>query len=466
MITIILYALMACRNGLNPTIPPHNSSGTDTSSSDTDSDSSDTDESDSSEDTDNLLPAYVYLLAGQSNMAGLSQVTGLPDSQRISFPPVQIYWSLFPQWSDLSPSSPHSNGYSQFTGPEVSFGHQLQSEFPERQIFLIKHAVSGTNLAEFWYPGDIPSDPNQGEGYVTFIDTVQNGLSSLKEQGFNPEIKGMIWMQGESDACDLGFANSYQSNLLHFISRVREDVDSIEMPFTLGKIACDTFMCPYRDIVRMAQDRVAESEIVIRTIETEDLSRNHNDLWHYTGQSMRVLGIRFAQSLLEISESASPSPAVQLTGQWTFDYVGDYTVGWSFTVLSPITITDVGQLDIESDGLNHGTMVGIWDQNTLSLLQQSWVPAKSTADTSLLGHFRSVGTEPLVLAPGDYIIGLQSFEVDPDKYVHQAEYQLGDGLEYTGYRHAIGSVLQFPDQYGVEDEGGAWFGPNFWYTTN
>ena len=173
--------------------------------------------------------------------------------------------------------------------------------------------------------------------------------------------------------------------------------------------------------------------------------------------------MRFAEALLELPQSPLPTPAVQLTGEWRTDYSGNYTVGWSFQLYSPITITDIGQIDIEYDGLNHDTMVALWNEDTYELVLEGHIPKAASASTSLLGHFRSTAIDPVDIEAGKYIIALQSFANNTDWYVSEAVYSASPAVSHTGYRHAEGSVLSFPWYAGETGETGAWFGPNFWY---
>ncbi len=83
------------------------------------------------------------------------------------------------------------------------------------------------------------------------------------------------------------------------------------------------------------------------------------------------------------------------------------TVGWEFDVLSPITVTGLGWYDQGLDGLPEAHTVGIW--NSGGTLLTSAVVAAGTTDP-LDGLFRTAAlTTPIVLAPGEYIVGGQNF---------------------------------------------------------
>jgi hypothetical protein len=406
----------------------------------------------------------VYLLAGQSNMEGVGQVSALPPSLRVAQDDVWIYWSGVPEWRGLQPSSGYSSGWGEVFGPEVLFGRTLADADPDTQVALIKHSVGGTDLAQFWYPGESSADlSSMGEGYQVFLETVLEGLAELEDAGQKYRIAGMIWMQGESDACYEGYSADYEANMTHFIERVRDDVGAPEMPFVMGLIDC-MGLCPYRSTVRDAQVAVAVDSETVQVIETEDLGMYPEDGWHYQGLGMRVLGTRFAEALLGEELSDLPTAAIRLTGTYSAYYTGYYTVGWSFEVSERLRVTDLGIFDYGDDGLNYSATVGIWDADTSSLLLAEEVPSVLQQGTSYVGGFRTVGIEPHVLEPGRYIIGNTTVSGDPNYYVYDAGYQGSENVSWISGMHAEGSVLELPI-YSSEgtDTVGLWFGPNFLY---
>ena len=53
--------------------------------------------------------------------------------------------------------------------------------------------------------------------------------------------------------------------------------------------------------------------------------------------------------------------AVTTTSDQVFSDTGTWTLGWSFVVNSPISVTALGAFDADGDGLNVAHDVGIWD---------------------------------------------------------------------------------------------------------
>jgi len=93
--------------------------------------------------------------------------------------------------------------------------------------------------------------------------------------------------------------------------------------------------------------------------------------------------------------------AVAFSGFRAFDF-GSYTVGWSFTVNQPTEVSSLGYFDFEGNGLTGAHPVGIWNASG-ALLTSAVLPAGIGAPLSQ--GFRYASIPPLVLAPGNYMIG-------------------------------------------------------------
>lgn len=241
----------------------------------------------------------VYLVGGQSNATGQAYVKNIPASFKIDTR-VRIYYSRFlnkgegsEQWNPLCQASETKNKF----GIELSLGTKLQSLYPKRQIALIKHALSGSNLYQQWNPGNRQKNI-RGEEYINFIKTVKDAIISLKQQGYRPIIKAMVWQQGEADARDIaGMEQSrqYSSNLKNFIEQIRKEFNSENMLFVYGTvipIAASRFTG--RELVRKAQFAVSNnsnSEFSINNallIPADDLQMLYND---YQIQHLKMMYI-------------------------------------------------------------------------------------------------------------------------------------------------------------------------------
>jgi hypothetical protein len=245
---------------------------------------------------------HLYLLGGQSNMAGYGgRNKELPENFEPPFPGVPIFANG--SWGDLRPGLGHE---PEMFGPEVSFGRAIHRATPERNVALVKYAVGGTNLYADWRPRfDAPNAPPPGPQYQGFIQTMIDALRTLPKET-DVVFAGMIWMQGESDSTVEEMARAYHQNLADFIQRIREEVQTPDLPFALGLIAPFPSASHY-DIVRQAQEDVAR--LVPNTIAfpTDDLSKMADELHYDTGGTL-ALGERFAEHLERLPGPADQTP--------------------------------------------------------------------------------------------------------------------------------------------------------------
>jgi len=79
------------------------------------------------------------------------------------------------------------------------------------------------------------------------------------------------------------------------------------------------------------------------------------------------------------------------------------TLGWSFTVDTPVEVTSLGFFDSGLDGLSQPHLVGIWDESQQLL---AWAQIDAGEAATISGFYRYASIEPLVLTSGQtYIIG-------------------------------------------------------------
>lgn len=413
-------------------------------------------ETDSATETPPVEPLQVYILAGQSNMDGYGYYTGLAPSQLVADPRVPLYWSGWGEFRDLQAAS---YGGSVYVGPEVTFGRALaDADVP---VVLVKHAVGGTDLAAYWYPGSTPDAPDAGLGFSVLVDTMEAAALELDAAGEPWEWAGFLWMQGESDALDARMARAYEENLVGLISAVRTVADTPDLPALIGLIARESIWT-YADTVRAAQQAVADADAAVVTVETDDLPRNTLDLAHYDGPSMRVMGQRFARAVVEGADipagDDAPKAAFSVTGGYTtYNFTG--TCGWEFQIEEPISVTDIGgygasYLTISAD-------VGIWDAGG-NLVLRANVPSWYDAPTNWRGSLWYVAVDPVRLDPGSYRIGIVSWTGDADRYLNDAWGTFGDGIGYVGGAYAEGYWLTYPS-VGFASETVNFVGPGFLY---
>ncbi len=263
-------------------------------------------------------PIDVYLIGGQSNATGQGYMANLPEKFSLN-KDVLLFHSAKPHldsgekpntWVPLRQASESPDRF----GPELGFGNRIAELKTDRAIALIKHAHSGTNLFRDWNPGKDAADKDHfGPQYKVFIETVQLGLKELKDQDYEPTIRGMIWQQGESDSKDEETATSYSKNLAQLIARVREQFETPDMLFVYGFVLPPPNAGKARDLVRQGQrdvDQNSGSPLAVKrafVISTDDLSqraddrnsRYPNDHNHFGTAGTLELGRRMAERMIK-----------------------------------------------------------------------------------------------------------------------------------------------------------------------
>ena len=235
--------------------------------------------------------ARVYLLAGQSNMAGAGTYTELKAPYDKHPQAVKIWTKQ--GWQSLGPGiSANTNRF----GPEIAFGHAMHQAYPDDEVYLIKVAAGGTSLFGSWAPLGSANAPKGGPMYRRFITNALAALKDLDESQKAYRIEGMLWMQGESDAHN-GKGDAYEANLTAFIGKVRSEFDQADMPFILGRIIPHFDRPPGNNaLVRAAQQSVAEDLDHVTWFDTDGYDRLNPG--HYNTQGQIQLGKDFARTLL------------------------------------------------------------------------------------------------------------------------------------------------------------------------
>lgn len=254
----------------------------------------------------------LFVLAGQSNMVGYaSNLADLPPALQGQQKKV-LWYDRDGKWRSLAaPTEPLPFSNAKFPsssaiasgvgfGPEISLGTRLQKAL-DRPIALVKYASNGANLTQDWQTA--------GLFYQPLIGRINDSIAGLSARGYDIRVSGFFWLQGESDARDLTWAQDYQANLEDFIGRVRADLHEPSLPFILGLIPLtsdqltDRGYFPYADLVRSAQFKVARSLPNVTVVETLDLTRYRDNL-HLNSRGLILAGDRMASAWLSVPESS------------------------------------------------------------------------------------------------------------------------------------------------------------------
>jgi hypothetical protein len=176
--------------------------------------------------------------------------------------------------------------------------------------------------------------------------------------------------------------------------------------------------------------------------------------------SKSLVGTLFAVALVAWSplQTRADTIAFSVSSSGSIRFGGDTTLGYAFTVSSPISVTSLGLFDFQNDGLAQSHAVTVWTSTGTQLLQVT-IPAGT--GTTLTNGFRYVSTAPFLLVPGTYTIG-GFYAGSTDFSLDGASITGASGLSYGGTRSAIGFTFPSGDAFVVPN---SYFGPNFQFIT-
>lgn len=218
---------------------------------------------------------HVYLLIGQSNMAGRAAVGEDEQGE------IQGSYLLNGQdtWEIASnPLNRHSTirkGLGmQRLGPGYSFARTMLENNEDISIGLVVNAKGGSSIEE-WEKG------------TKFYNEALRRLRAAAETG---TIKGILWHQGESNAEK---PEGYLEKLQKLIADLREDLGMPDLPFIAGQI----------NNAPAINEQIAQlPEAVPATRYARSEGLTCTDRWHFDTRSTLLLGQRYAEQMIALQE--------------------------------------------------------------------------------------------------------------------------------------------------------------------
>ncbi|RYF71974.1 MAG: sialate O-acetylesterase [Cytophagaceae bacterium] len=232
-----------------------------------------------------LTPAnfHLYMLAGQSNMAGrgIVDVTDKTPHPRVWVLNKNNQW--VPATEPLHFDKPAVVG----VGPGLAFGKQLAEEDTSVFIGLIPTAVGGSAI-DAWQPGGYHE---QTKNYP--YDEAIKRVKLAQESG---TLHGILWHQGESDSKP-ELAATYEQKITQLIGRFRQVFNSPAVPVVVGTLG-DFYVeknpagTQVNAILRNVPTRITR----VACVDASGLT-DGGDATHFNAASARELGRRYATAM-------------------------------------------------------------------------------------------------------------------------------------------------------------------------
>ena len=119
-------------------------------------------------------------------------------------------------------------------GPEVSFAHKLKRRDrhlgKENELAVVKVAFSGTSVADDWDP---TGEGKRGACYRALLEEVRAAQSFAEAEGMTVNLRGLVWVQGESDA-NANDAPKYAERLTAMFATLRRDLKTERLPILVS----------------------------------------------------------------------------------------------------------------------------------------------------------------------------------------------------------------------------------------
>lgn len=223
---------------------------------------------------------HVYLLIGQSNMAGRGPVDSgsTKANTRILMLDKEDHWSV--ATDPVHFDKPNVVG----VGPGISFAQEMLKGNRNLKIGLIPCALGGSPI-KVWEPGAV---------YLKNFHPYDNAIKRAKiamEQGV---LKGVLWHQGESDN-DPQRAAVYMEKLKTLISRLRTDLQQPHLPFVAGEIGYFNKVHHINAVIMQLPGQISFTAVV-----SAKGLKDKGDSVHFDTPSARELGTRYALAMKRI----------------------------------------------------------------------------------------------------------------------------------------------------------------------
>lgn len=230
---------------------------------------------------------HVYLLLGQSNMAGrgeLDEQASLPHARVLKLDQNEDW---VPAVDPLHFDKPAIAG----VGPGSGFGPAMAEAAPDAVIGLVPCAVGGTPLQR-WEP--------DGDLYV-------EALKRARRAARDGMLKGILWHQGESDAVREEDAGSYGDRLAKMIVGLRADLESPDLPFVAGELGefIQVTRSPHAGTVNDAIRSMPEQVPHTAFVSARGLTAKADQI-HFDAESARELGRRYAAAMQRVQDGNEP----------------------------------------------------------------------------------------------------------------------------------------------------------------
>jgi len=204
------------------------------------------------------------------------------------------------------------SGQSNMAGlrPEESFTPAIKEKFGEENVIVVKDAFGGQPIRR-WYQDWKPLKGDEPKAQPDLYNKLMTNVYTAIE---NEKIATVtfIWMQGERDAKDK-LGEVYEESLTGLYRQLSSDLERKDINFIIGRLSdCDMLneKFPHWTMIRDIQVKVGESNPRFDWVNTDDLNDGVNrkgkeiiNGLHMSAEGYVIMGKRFAYTSIQLIEN-------------------------------------------------------------------------------------------------------------------------------------------------------------------
>lgn len=197
------------------------------------------------------------------------------------------------------------SGQSNMAGldPNLSFTPTVEEAFGKDNVIVVKSAQGGQPIRR-WYKQWKPAEGDEPKATGDLYDKLMQKVAEATKDQTIATVT-FVWMQGERDANE-GHGTVYAASMRGLIDQLAGDLKREHINFVIGRLSdfdMDNKRYKHWTKVREAQVKVAEEDKRGAWVDTDDLNDKgkpgniKHDL-HYTKDGYKILGKRFADAAI------------------------------------------------------------------------------------------------------------------------------------------------------------------------
>ena len=203
----------------------------------------------------------IYLLIGQSNMAGRAEIAG---NDTDTLKNVFLYTGIpGKEWEKAAnPLNKYSSIRKKLSmqkmGPGYHFAKTMVESSTKNSIGLVVNAKGGTKIEE-WAPG---------------TEFYNQAVARTKEALKYGILKGIVWHQGEGNSSKY---DKYTPKIIELIEALRTDFGIPDLPFVAGQLSKDKPQRKKFNHMIVKLPKRIENCAVVKTKKTRTIDKTHFD---------------------------------------------------------------------------------------------------------------------------------------------------------------------------------------------